>query len=52
MTLQKKRVHDYCFMIIPLTLGDLPVAKNYQKRSVSIQQEDPNIVTEDKSELV
>ena len=39
-------------MIMPLTLGDLPVTKNYQKRSVSIQEEDPNIVTEDKSELV
>ena len=53
MTLQKNwGTTSKIFLIIPLTLGDLAVAKNYEKRSVSVQVEDSNIVTDDKYELV
>ena len=58
MTLQKNKCATFknflsnCFLIIPLTLVDLAVAKNYEKRSASVQEEDSNIVANDKSELV
>ena len=62
MTLQKnkcatsfvtyKNFLSNCFLIIPLSLVDLAVAKNWEKRSVSVQEEDSNIVADDKSELV
>ena len=54
MTLQKNKCVTFkiflsnSFLIIPLTL----VTQNYKKRSVSVQEEDSNIVTNDKSELV
>ena len=58
MTLQKNKCATFKhflsnrFLIIPLTLVDLAVAKNYEKRSASVQEEDSNIVANDKSELV
>ena len=45
MTLQKNWGTTLkIFLIIPLILGDLAVAKNYEKRPVSVQVEDSNIV--------
>ena len=51
-TLQKNKCATFKIsLIIPLTLGNLAVAKNYEKISLSVQ-EDSNIVTDDKSELL
>ena len=45
MTLQKNWSTTLkIFLIIPLILGDLAVAKNYEKISVSVQVEDSNFV--------